>query len=330
MPELTKYYEGRKYVCRPQPNGVFYINWSEGGRSRRQSTGSKDIHEAQAFFDEYVGLISVPKLSVLTIDELWHKKYPDPSGRYVDAWKSLQPHFGHLTAAQVTQDVQDDYADMRNVAASTLRLELSLIRAAINNGIRKRLIDPKEVPVWDDLPEQSAPRERWLSDDEALRLIEASKQNTRVYLFVMLALETGARRTAIQDLVWDRVDLDQGVIQFQPEKRKQTRKRNATVPISKTLRTVLEWAEGQSTSQFVIGPGARVNKPLALIAERAGIDGVTPHVLRHTAATRMARAGVPLWKIAKVLGNTVAVVEKVYAKWQPEMLQGAVDAISGE
>lgn len=330
MQEIIKFHKGRKYVCRPNKSGMFYITWSESGRSKRQSTGTRDVHEAQAFFDEYVGLIAVPKMSVLTIDDLWQRKYPNPSSRYADAWKSLQPHFGHLTVSQVTQDVQDDYAEKRPIAASTLRLELSLIRAAINHGVRKRVVDPKDVPVWDELPDQSPPRDRWLSDEEASRLIEAAKINRRVYLFCVLALETGARRTAIQDLTWARVDLKQGVIHYQEPGAPQTRKRNASVPISKRLRPVLTEAQKTREGPFVIGAGTRINQPLQRIAEGAGIEGVTPHVLRHTAATRMARAGVPIFHIAKVLGNTVDVVERVYAKWQPEMLQGAVDAISGE
>lgn len=45
----------------------------------------------------------------------------------------------------------------------------------------------------------------------------------------------------------------------------------------------------------------RAYNPILRIAKAAGVAGVTPNVLRHTAATHMACAGVPLWKIAKVL-----------------------------
>ncbi len=44
----------------------------------------------------------------------------------------------------------------------------------------------------------------------------------------------------------------------------------------------------------------------------------------------MARRGVPLWIIAKVLGNTVATVEKTYAKHAPEDLRAAVNIASAE
>ena len=67
----------------------------------------------------------------------------------------------------------------------------------------------------------------------------------------------------------------------------------------------------------------------AAAATRAGLSAVTPHVLRHTAATWMAIAGVPLQEIARFLGNSLAMVEKVYAKHSPDYLRRAADALSG-
>jgi hypothetical protein len=42
----------------------------------------------------------------------------------------------------------------------------------------------------------------------------------------------------------------------------------------------------------------------------------------------MARRGVPLYDIAGVLGNTIAMVERVYAKHSPDRLRAAVNSIS--
>ena len=47
------------------------------------------------------------------------------------------------------------------------------------------------------------------------------------------------------------------------------------------------------------------------------------------AALHMARKGVSLWKIAKILGNTLTMVERVYAKHCPDDLRESVGAISG-
>ncbi|MSP03489.1 MAG: hypothetical protein EXR07_20975 [Acetobacteraceae bacterium] len=64
-------------------------------------------------------------------------------------------------------------------------------------------------------------------------------------------------------------------------------------------------------------------------ARRANLPGVTPHILRHTAATWMALAGVPMIEIARILGHRDSrITERVYAKHSPDYLRRAVDALS--
>lgn len=78
----------------------------------------------------------------------------------------------------------------------------------------------------------------------------------------------------------------------------------------------------------VLDSSAPVRKLIERIANNAEVADVTPNVFRHTAATNMARGGVPLWKIAKILGNSIAMVERVYAKYDPSDLRDGVEKIS--
>ena len=185
--------------------------------------------------------------------------------------------------------------------------------------MKQKLLNANALHVLDPLPPSSPPRSRVLSEAEIDRLFKAADhpQRERVRLFLWLALHTAARRTAIQELRWDQVDFDIDVIHYLPDGAVQSRKRKASVPISETLKPVLEeaWTRRISNTSLVIGSGGKINEPLRLVAEKAGVKGVTPHVMRHTAATIMARSGVSIWVIAQVLGNTVEQVEKVYAKW---------------
>lgn len=330
MPEITRYANDRTYACRPAANGVWYVYWSEGGRSKRASTRQKTVAAAQAFLDEFVRLETAPARE-LTCADLFEIRYPDPSERHMAAWKNLAPHFGSKTPAEITSRDEAAYARARGVAPSTLRFELALLRACWNGAVKKRLLDLSDLPALDPLPKQSPPRDRWLSDAEVQRLFDAAPVDTRVGLFLRVALHTAARRTAIQDLQWGQVDWSadggRGVIHFLPEGTEQTRKRRASVPISSALRPVLERAHAEKVDDYVIGAGGHVNGSVHRVAARAGVSRVTPHVLRHTAATRMARAGVSLWIVAQVLGNTIEQVEKVYAKYQPEMARRGVEAI---
>ena len=54
---------------------------------------------------------------------------------------------------------------------------------------------------------------------------------------------------------------------------------------------------------------------------------VTPHTLRHTAAAWMVQKGVPMAKVAKMLGDSEKTVERVYSHHAPEFLQDAAAAL---
>jgi integrase len=52
--------------------------------------------------------------------------------------------------------------------------------------------------------------------------------------------------------------------------------------------------------------------------------------MRHTAAVWMAEAGVPMPVIAQYLGHTDSrITERVYARFSPDYLRGAADALAG-
>jgi integrase len=61
----------------------------------------------------------------------------------------------------------------------------------------------------------------------------------------------------------------------------------------------------------------------------AGLEGVTPHTLRHTVATLLVRAGVPLIEVSKLLGHKDSrITERVYAKFSPDYLKRAIETLS--
>ena len=71
-----------------------------------------------------------------------------------------------------------------------------------------------------------------------------------------------------------------------------------------------------------------MKKGIASAAERAGLEGVTPHVLRHTAAVWMAEAKTPMTEIAQYLGHSDSrITERVYARFSPDYLAGAAAAL---
>ncbi|AKR54372.1 hypothetical protein XM25_00840 [Devosia sp. H5989] len=349
-------------------NGFYYIHWSEGRRSKRQSTGTTDEVEAYQTFAQWILIdgkdrtVGAPE-HAFTVHELWDVYYEKHVQKRIVgretvdySWKNLKPHFGQLLFDQVNQDRCDEYERLRaagkigrKAKPVTIRRELAYLFAALNFCAEPpvRLIPKASIEVV-RLPSAGEPRDRWLKIEEMQRLLDGAavmrrgSRMTRAERFLWIALETAARKQAILDLTWDRVDFETNTIEFNVPGRVRTSKRRVAVSISSALRPVLQRAYEERVSDLVLDNKAAVWKSIQLAAIKAGFSeqtvargqkpkatGISPHVLRHTAATHMARRGVPLWKIAQVLGNTLAMVEKVYAKWCPDDPAGTVDMISG-
>lgn len=349
------------YNLRQHDNGTFYIHWTEGRRTRRVSTGKKEEAKAQTFLAHWILAEKTDKAataSTFLISELWAEYYKgqveknNADTRPADiAWKNLEPHFGDLKTADVErknahgEDAIEQYVAKRAAgtigrcpaAPATIRHELSLLKACFNwcAKPKQKILRPADVPVF-DLPPDSDPRMRWLRTEEIQRLLDAAAKRrkgprlSRCERFLWLALETGSRLTAILELTWDRVDFETNVVHFNVPGRRKTKKRRASVPISKALRAVLLRAYAERETDMVMDHGAlSIWRAVTEAASDAELEGVSPHVLRHTAATLMLRRGVSIWKVSGILAASVETVQKTYGHHCPEGLAEAVALISG-
>jgi integrase len=255
--------------------------------------------------------------------------------------KALRRHLGDLQSDHLTKERARFYAIQRRAEGhivgpatarrkkptsdGTIIRELVTLRAALNWAHGERWIT--EIPTI-ETPRQPAPRDRWLSREEADRLLASAAPH--VLTFLALCLYTGARAGSVLELTWDRINLTSGLIDLG---RAPGGKGRAVVPIAARLLPILTEARAMATCTYVIEYGG---KPVASVktgaraaARRANLHGVTPHILRHTAATWMAMAGVPMFDIARVLGHKEsATTERVYAKHTPDYLRRAIDALS--
>jgi len=222
----------------------------------------------------------------------------------------------------------------RAVADGTIRRELGILKAAFGLAVEHEIVAHDQLPTI-KLPPGGKPRERYLSLDEIDRLLKAATslsvdgRLSRIERFLWLALQTGARRDAILHLSWDRVDLARGVIDFRDSTLEESKKRRVVVPISESLMPVLVRAHGERRGNLVLDTTGPIRSVFDRVCKLAGLEDVSPHVLRHTWASHASMNGVGLTEISRVLGNTLTVVEKVYAKYQPGYLTAAVNQAYG-
>jgi integrase len=242
-------------------------------------------------------------------------------------FKPVLETLGPMTPDAITEEVCKRYAGDRKRSAGTIRVELGLMNTALKWAKKHKKIS--EAPwVW--MPPAPPPRDRTLTRDEAAALIQASRM-PHVRLFAIVALNTGARASAILDLRWQAVDLGQRKVALGGFGRQK--KRGQGLPINETLFQALTEAKEAALTPFVIEwagkPIKDINRSFNLAVKNAGLDRkVTPHVLRHTAASWMAMQRVPFEEIAQFLGHTnPALTFKCYAKFHPDYLQEAAKAL---
>lgn len=315
--------------------GVWQIEWTEAGQSKRQSTGCREEQAAQQFLTQFAATYGAPEEpDRKSVEAILDGYLADRKGqaiaytRLVEASRPLKARLGWLDATDIRPSTSRQYARNRGVGANTVIKELSTLRAAFNWAVRERWLDRAPAVV---MPPRPAHRDRWLTDAECAALIAACN-SPHVRLFVAIALNTAARKNAIETLTWMQVDLKAGRIDFNPPGRARTGKGRPVVPINDSLYMELDAAYGVRTCDNVLEwagrPAGNVKRSFSRAAERAGLKGITPHVLRHTCATRMARAGVRMEKIQQMLGHSsIAITSGIYAHWHPDWLADAAQTL---
>lgn len=235
--------------------------------------------------------------------------------------KDLQPeHFN----AYISGRKRGAFGKRKARSVGTMRRELQHLQTAINFCVKAKLVNPEHAPFI-PLPEKPQPRDRWLDKKEIEMLKNAAAPESRGDIFLRIVLATGARKRVIETLEWNQVNFATGMISFEKPGAKRTNKKKPTVPMNGDLRLYLEKMHAKRVNNYVLGGTTPINKALDAMAKRAGVLGVTPHVLRHTWASHASMNGVPLGEIARVLGDSIVTVEKVYAKFQPGYLKNAVE-----
>lgn len=330
---------------------LWYIRWTERGRGRERSTGAADAGQAQTELARFIENRAAEAARPREPGRIW---VADVIGAYAAehvphvasvetaaaACDRLLSWWGGRVVGDISPQTCKEYArsrtfNGRQVKAGTAARELTVLRAALNHAVREKRLAAAPY-VW--TPQRAPARDRWLTRSEVARLIRAARRNRvskaqgrHIPLFILMALYTGARRGALLDLRWPQVDLERGLIDFNPPGRKRTNKGRPIIPVSPKLLTVLKHCRKRSRGDHVIsrrGAGvASVKTGFRNAARLAGLPGVTPHTLRHTAGTWMAQRGVDLWKIAGYLGHSHARTTELYAHHSPHYLREAAEAM---
>src|SRR5262245_6551441 len=147
---------GPKLFVNKKRGGFFYIKWTEAGRSRICSTGTKDCREAEEVLADFIHTRDKktgprdPAETLVTAvlaDYAEAKEDSSAAKRIGYAIVALSPFWRDKTVAVVNEATCQQYAKRRSVSASTIRRELKVLRASINFAVKTNQLT-RGADVW--------------------------------------------------------------------------------------------------------------------------------------------------------------------------------------
>lgn len=193
---------------------------------------------------------------------------------------------------------------------TTVNRELQVLRRALNVALSNGWIKHNPFDMGDALitPGDERKRERILTRNEEDRLLAAcAGRRAHLRPIIICALDTGMRKGEILKLVPSDLDFEDMVINVRAFNTKTMRKRQ--VAMSKRLALELEalcakLPDGEDVPVFGINDDFK--KAFNSVRKEAGLLDLRFHDLRHTHATRLVTAHMPLSEVGRVLGHTQA------------------------
>lgn len=169
-------------------------------------------------------------------------------------------------------------------------------------------------------PERNA-RDRVCGPEEYQRLVAAADPELR--LVILLGYWTAMRLGEIAALTWDRVDLKRRSVRLETGHTKTGHGRK--VPLSAEAVEALKQHPRRMDGAVFEHSAGTLSPRFARLTRQLGIEDLRFHDLRHTAATRLRRAGVDVMTIQEITGHKSLAMLKRYQTTTEEDLRAAME-----
>jgi integrase len=291
--------------------------------NRKDAQHYHDALRAEAWKRDLIGEVApIPRIWDDAVERWLDERGEYPSRqddiywlRWLDKWLRSKP----LQA--ITGDMIDSLRRRKKaegVSNRTVNAVLKVIRQVLKSAVTWGWLAVS--PPITMLPETGR-RIRTLTEEEEIRLLaELPEHLAEITRF---ALATGLRMSNITQLVWDQVDLTARRAWIHSDQSKTGKA--IAVPLNADAVLVLRRAQGKHPERvFTTSRGRPVNlangADWRAAVKRAGLEDFCFHCLRHTFASRLAQAGVPLMALKELGGWSDVKTMQRYAHFSPDHL----------
>jgi integrase len=279
----------------------------------------------QARVDERAGRLNLPTkrkthLSFAELCDRYLIRQEAVGGKNLSAKREqisakLKPAFGKMRADAITEFTVKSHIKRRldkGAAPGTINRELATLKHLLRDAVKAK--DLKVMPCQVDMLSEPPGRIVVLSNEDCDALLQAAimASDPDLWVFVAIGLNTAMRHREMLRMRWDQIDWTRQRV-FVPVAKAGMREQPMTPQLIDMLTNERaqrdsseEWLFPNRNSPTRILPyRAAVSDGFKRAVIRAGMDPkeVTPHVMRHTAITRLVEAGVDLPTIQRISGH---------------------------
>jgi integrase len=264
-----------------------------------------------------------------------HKKSYESSVKHT--LKQLLGVFGEYRLSDLSPSKIEDYiAEKRNRAKpSTCNRHLALLSHMFTKASDWEMWNGENPCRKIKKLREDNGRMRFLSDEERDLLLESCEGP--LHMFVLAALDTGARKNELLQLHWNEVGIDNGTITILDRHSKSGRAR--VIPMTKRLKEALRSLPSRFRGGFVFthsdgqsllqpkGDSTYLRREYKKALSKAGISDFTIHDLRHDFGSRLAAQDAHPKTIQELMGHSTLHMTMRYTHFSTTQKQSAISLL---
>lgn len=269
---------------------------------------------------------------------------------------NINPFIGEMLIGDVKKDniqkLVSDLVNEKNLSPATIKRIFAVLHGALKQAVYNEIIfkNPAEQAT---LPKQNPKTIEVFSIEQQQRFLASAKESN-LYAAFLVNLDSGLRRGELLALTWKDVDFENGIItvnknivttknrklnisEIKVQNSTKTKSGMRKVPLTQRSLLVLKELKlkQQKLSDIVfcstIGTHIDPNnfsREFRKVIKNAGMNKFSPHVLRHTYATRLFESNVAAKTISELLGHSsITITLNIYTHVMPETKAEAVKAL---
>ena len=355
MKVTSKKHTGVYYNELSNGDKAYYVRYNLGGKRYDTKIGlhSEGIREnlcktrrAELIDEARNGTLKTKEVGFDDLAQMYHRTktsivtYNDMVKRYD---YMIKPFFNNLILGKITEDFiykfQRNLLDTKvnkegkKMSAATVNYYMTQVSSLLKYAVRMQLLSFSPASNVKQLKENNS-RERYLTKEEILELVEAVEADDDLLMFVELSMSTGGRMSAIASITKKDVNLSNKTLSLADEKGKE----KYTAFLNKRVVKLLERKLpniGLNDSIYDSNT-RRMQRQMKKVLDKLFNVGLSTddtrnraviHTLRHTFASHLAINGTSIYQIKELLNHKDINQTMRYAKLSPESGRMDVESI---